>query len=136
MTEDQEQTGGDWEQLPRPAEPPGPQRDDGKNSVDAEVERGSNRNADLLQMLRAAESRAGGPHSRDKDPAEATGPVAEAQRMDLVSLEINVVHESVRLCECDRGSVNVHKLKALMIPEGRRRSVNISLEGSALILGY
>lgn len=91
MTEEQEQAGGDWEKLPRPVEHPGPQRDDGENSADAAVTRGSDRSPDLLQMLRAAESRRGAPHSRDQDPAEAGGPVAEAQRTDMVSWDVNVV---------------------------------------------
>lgn len=91
MAEEQEKTGGDWEKLLRPAEHPGSQVDDRKNSADAAVERGSDRSPDVLQMLRAAESRRGAPHSRDRDPTEAIGPGAEAQRMDVVSLEVNVV---------------------------------------------
>lgn len=84
MTEEQEQTGGDWEKLPLPAGHPGPQWDDGGNSADAEGGRGSDRSADLLQMLRAAESRRGAPHSQDREP------VAEAQRTDMVSWDAYV----------------------------------------------
>lgn len=88
MTDGQEQTAGDWQKLQRPAERPGPRRDERKNSA---VERGRDRSPDLLQMLRAAESRRGAPHSPDRDPTEGRGPAAEAQRMDLVSWEVNVV---------------------------------------------
>lgn len=84
MTEEQEQTGGDWEKLPLPAGHPGPRRDDGENSADAEGGGGSDRSPDLLQMLRAAESRRGAPHSQDQEP------VAEAQRTDMVSWDANV----------------------------------------------
>lgn len=109
MTEEQEQTGGDWEKLPLPAGHPGPRRDDGENSADAEGG-GSDRSPDLLQMLRAAESRRGAPHSQDQEP------VAEAQRTDMVSWDANVARCCVRLCVCDRGSVNVQKLsETLMI---------------------
>lgn len=90
MTEERERTGGDWEKLPPPVEHPGPQSEDGENSADAAVERGSDRCPDLLQMLRAAESRRGAPpHSRDQDPTEAGEPVTEAQRTDMVSWDVN-----------------------------------------------
>lgn len=91
MTEEQAQTGGDWEKLPQPVEHPGPQRNDRENSGDAAVGRGSNHSPDLLQMLRAAESRRGAYHSRDQDMTEAGEPVTEAQRTDMVSWDVNVL---------------------------------------------
>lgn len=78
MTEEQEQTAADWK------------KHDGENSADAAVGQGSDRSPDLLQMLRAAESRRGAPPSRDQDPTEAGGPVTEAQRTDMVSWDVSV----------------------------------------------
>lgn len=94
MTEEKEQTGASWENLPLPDEYPEPHQDDkavlngdspvntaGENTRDRS-EKGS---PDLLQMLKAAESR-WTPHARDRDGPEASRElVAEAQRTDMVS---------------------------------------------------
>lgn len=129
MTEGQEQT-GEWRKHP------GPPGHDWGNSADAAERRGSDRSPDLLQMLRAAENRRGPPLSQDQDRAEAGGPVPEAQRTDMVSWDVNVVHSCVGQCECDIGGMTVHKLEVLMISEGTLRSLNISPAHSALILGH
>lgn len=94
MAEEKEQAGASWENLPLPDEYPEPHQDDkaalnGDGPVNTTGESSKDRSEkgspDVLQMLKAAESR-WTPHARDGDSPEASRePVAEAQRTDMVS---------------------------------------------------
>lgn len=101
MAEERNQTGASWEDLPLPDEYPEPHTEEGRAGMNEEAEEDASVTTtgdstkdqsekcspNLLQMLKAAESR-WTPQGRDRDGEEAseTGElVAEAQRTDMVS---------------------------------------------------
>lgn len=94
MAEKKEQTGASWENLPLPDEYPEPHQDDkavlngdspANTTGESTEDRSEKGSPDVLQMLKAAESK-WTPHAQDTDGPEASRElVAEAQRTDMVS---------------------------------------------------
>lgn len=88
MAEEKEQTGASWEDLPLPDDYPEPHMED-KAVLNGEAEGDKDQvvkcSPNLLQMLKAAESR-WTPQDRDRAGVSGTGePVTEALKTDMVS---------------------------------------------------